>query len=69
MSNSCHPCCPKGCHFCGHNGCPYHYEDFSQFSSAISGCLDEAHLKHNQELDSLLSLRFQTFDKTQIMNL
>ncbi|MDJ0900275.1 MAG: IS630 family transposase, partial [Xenococcus sp. MO_188.B8] len=39
-----------------------------QFSSAISGCLDEAHLKHKKELDSLLTLRFQTFDKTQIMN-
>ena len=44
------------------------YEDFSQFSTAISNCLDEANLKHKQELDSLLTLRFQTFDKTQILN-
>ncbi len=45
-----------------------YYEDFSQFSSARSGCLDEAPLKYKKELDSLLTLRFQTFDKTQIMN-
>ena len=44
------------------------YEDFSQFSTAISSCLDEANLKHKKELDSLLTLRFQTFDKTQIVN-
>ncbi len=44
-----------------------YYEDFSQFSSAISDCLNEAHLKHNQELDSLLTLRFQTFEKSQIL--
>ena len=48
--------------------CPSVAEDFSQFSSAISGCLDEAPLKYKKELDSLLTLRFQTFDKTQIMN-
>ena len=45
-----------------------YYEDFSQFSSAISGCLDETSLKYKKELDSLLTLQFQTFDKTQIMN-
>jgi len=44
------------------------YEDFSQFSAAISNCLNEANLKHKEELDSLLTLRFQTFDKTQIVN-
>ncbi|MGK7895507.1 MAG: IS630 family transposase, partial [Xenococcus sp. (in: cyanobacteria)] len=43
-----------------------YYADFSQFSSAISGCLDEAHLKHKKELDSLLTLRFQTFNPSQI---
>ena len=45
-----------------------YYENFSQFSTAISNCLDEVNLKYKKELDSLLSLRFQTFDKTQIMN-
>ena len=44
-----------------------YYEDFTQFSSAISGCLTDAHLRHKKELDSLLTLRFQHFDKTQIM--
>ena len=44
-----------------------YYEDFFQFSSAISGCLNEAHLKHKKELDSLLTLRFQRFNKAQIM--
>lgn len=44
-----------------------YYEDFAQFSSAISACLTDAHLQHKNELDSLLTLRFQHFDKTQIM--
>jgi transposase len=44
-----------------------YYEDFTQFSSAISGCLNDAHLQHKKELDSLLTLRFQHFDKAQIM--
>lgn len=44
-----------------------YYEDFSQFSTAISDCLKETHLKHKKELCSLLSLRFQTFDKAQII--
>ncbi len=44
-----------------------YYEEFAQFSAAISGCLDEAHLKHKKELDSLLTLRFQTFEKSQIL--
>ncbi len=46
-----------------------YYEDFSQFSSAISGCLDEAHLTHKKGLDSLLTLRFQTFEKSQLRSL
>ena len=46
-----------------------YYEDFTQFSSAISGCLTDAHLQHKKELDSLLTLRFQHFDKTQIMTM
>jgi transposase len=44
-----------------------YYEDFAQFSSAISGCLNDAHLQHKKELDSLLTLRFQHSNKTQIM--
>jgi transposase len=45
-----------------------YYEDFTKFSSAISGCLEEANVKSKKELDSLLTLRFQRFDKSQIMN-
>jgi transposase len=43
-------------------------ENFSDFSSAIYECLNDAHLKHKKELDSLLTLRFQKFNKSQIMN-
>jgi transposase len=45
-----------------------YYENFSDFSSAIYECLNDAHLKHKKELDSLLNLRFQKFNKSQIMN-
>jgi transposase len=44
-----------------------YYEDFLTFSAAISGCLNDAHLHHKKELDSLLTLRFQHFEKAQIM--
>jgi len=44
-----------------------YYEDFSQFSKAISDCLEQTHLQHNKQLNSLLTLRFQTFDKAQIL--
>jgi transposase len=44
-----------------------YYEDFLTFSSAISGCLNDAHLHHAKELNSLLTLRFQCFEKAQIM--
>jgi len=45
-----------------------YYENFSDFSSAIYECLNDAHLKHKKELDPLLTLRFQKFNKSQIMN-
>jgi transposase len=45
-----------------------YYEDFTQFSSAISEYLEDANVKYKEELDSLLTLRFQRFDKSQIMN-
>lgn len=44
-----------------------YYEEFSEFSAAISDCLHLAHVKYNKELKSLLTLRFQTFDKAQIL--
>ncbi len=44
-----------------------YYEDFAQFSAAITNCLDLAHLKQKKELDSLLTLKFQTFNPSQIL--
>ena len=44
-----------------------YYESFDEFSAAISDCLTQPHIKYHLELKSLLTLRFQTFDKAQIM--
>lgn len=44
-----------------------HYQDFSLFKQAISACLAQTHTTHKAELDSLLTLRFQTFKKAQIV--
>ena len=46
-----------------------YYEDFSQFKKAINEFLKEPHLSHKQEMDSLLTLRFQTFSNTQVMTI
>ncbi|MFM7383251.1 MAG: transposase, partial [Microcystaceae cyanobacterium] len=45
-----------------------YYEDFTEFFSAIDGYIKDANVKYKKELDSLLTLRFQRFDKSQIMN-
>ncbi len=37
--------------------------------AAISNCLAPAHLKQKKELDSLLSLKFQTFNRSQILKI
>jgi transposase len=42
-----------------------YYADFAQFKAAISNCLNQCHSIHKQELDSLLTLRFQSFRNTQ----
>lgn len=44
-----------------------YYEDFSLFSTAIMDCLAQTHLQYKSELDSWLSLKFQTFEKAQIV--
>ena len=44
-----------------------YYEKFADFKKAISDFLDQPHINHKEEMDSLLTLRFQTFKKTQIM--
>ena len=38
-----------------------YYPDFTAFKNAITSCLDQCHTTHKQELDSLLTLRFQSF--------
>ncbi len=43
-----------------------YYADFAAFSEAISNCIGLAHPQHKQQLDSLLRLRFQTFDRPQL---
>ena len=44
-----------------------YYQDFVTFKTAISDCLSQTHGKHSKELSSLLSLRFQSFKKAQVM--
>lgn len=44
-----------------------YYENFTLFQEAISTCVENAHITHKKELDSLLTLRFQSFKKTQII--
>lgn len=39
-----------------------YYADFNAFSTAITACLDQTHDTYKTELDSLLTLNFQTFD-------
>jgi len=42
-----------------------YYADFASFKAAIQKCLSETHTTHKTALDSLLTLKFQTFEKTQ----
>lgn len=42
-----------------------YYADFDAFKQAISSCLVQCHTTHKQELDSLLTLRFQSFKKVK----
>lgn len=44
-----------------------YYSDFDSFVHAISGCLARTNGKYRKELDSFLSLKFQSFKKSQIM--
>jgi len=40
-----------------------YYEDFASFQQAIQTCLSQTQTKHQAALTSLLTLRFQTFEK------
>lgn len=44
-----------------------YYDKFDKFQEAISNCLNDAPTKHQSELQSLLTLNFQTFEKSQFM--
>ena len=40
-----------------------YYENFSAFQKAILNCIEQAPTQHHKELNSLLTLRFQTLSK------
>jgi len=42
-----------------------YYPDFAAFKTAINICLEQTSTTHKTELNSLLSLRFQTFENPQ----
>jgi transposase len=44
-----------------------YYADFVSFKAAIAKCLGETHTTHKEALDSLLTLKFQVFEKAQFM--
>ena len=44
-----------------------YYDNFDKFQGAITNCLKEAPVKHQKELKSLLTLKFQMFEKPQIV--
>lgn len=46
--------------------CRY-YEDFARFKAAIVACLDQVEGEHKAAIASLLTLKFQTFDKPQLL--
>ncbi|MGH8499066.1 MAG: transposase [Methylococcales bacterium] len=44
-----------------------YYPNFKEFKQGISGCLVKTTTTHKENLDTLLTLRFQTFEQSQIM--
>ena len=44
-----------------------YYPTFTEFKQSIINCIDHSHSKHKEKLDSLLTLKFQSFKKVQIM--
>ena len=45
----------------------HYFADFASFRAAIEACLGQTHTTHKLALDSLLTLRFQLFDKTHFV--
>jgi len=46
-----------------------YYENFPEFKKAISNCLSDTHTTYRNELETLLSLKFQRFEKSQILSI
>lgn len=44
-----------------------HYADFATFQNAIDDCLDRIPTDHRETLASLMTLKFQTFDKASFL--
>ncbi len=44
-----------------------YYENFTLFKKGIMKCLEETHTTYKKELDSLLTWKFQTFEKSNII--
>lgn len=44
-----------------------YYAEFAPFKAAIKDCLTQTHTTHKLALDTLLTLRFQHFDKAQFV--
>ena len=44
-----------------------YYANFHDFKQAISACLAQTHTTYKKELDSLLTLKFQTFKNSQVI--
>jgi transposase len=45
-----------------------HHQDFKKFQEAIDNCLAELPTKHRQQLTTLLTHKFQTFDNVSVLN-
>ena len=46
-----------------------YYETFQDFKAAITNCLSKTDTEYQQELDTLLTLNFQTFNKVHVVTL
>ena len=46
-----------------------YYSNFTDFKNTIIDCLQKTHTTYKQELDSLLTTEFQTFNKSQFISL
>ena len=44
-----------------------YYPDCESFQEAIANCIEQAPIRHKKELDSLLTLRFQTFEDVPVI--